>query len=117
MKDKVKTRPPMLFENITVSKVYEINYVDQNYPCKCECHTNNSIVHFMPCCFDHSYSGPAICIAKDDEKELCAMAVSTIRYMVLHTSSVIRLLNKEPWFEVPSRMPQVAKEVMGNAKL
>jgi hypothetical protein len=37
------------------NELYYIEYKDPNYPCSCECHTNNSIIHFDACCCDFSY--------------------------------------------------------------
>lgn len=42
-------------------------------PCKCECHSNNNIMHMMPCCDDNGYT----LIPSDYIKELsmCGLSV------------------------------------------
>lgn len=46
--------------DFVVGKPYCISYVDPNYPCRCACHTNNSILHCVPCCYNRSF-GPILC--------------------------------------------------------
>lgn len=35
--------------------IYLLGHTDANYPCDCECHTNPSIRHFHPCCYDRGF--------------------------------------------------------------
>lgn len=57
----------MNIKDIKIGTIYLINYVDTSYPCNCECHTNNNILHCVPCCCDRSYHGLAKCTIVDLE--------------------------------------------------
>lgn len=52
----------MRFEDISIGQEYYITYKDPNYPCRCRCHSNENVMHCMPCCYDMSYYGMALCI-------------------------------------------------------
>lgn len=81
----------MQFDDIKIGLEYEVNYVDKNYPCDCECHTNDGIIHIDACCSDRSYSGIARCYAKmNDPVEICYFLIGKYRTISLFPASVIR---------------------------
>lgn len=53
-----------------VGKKYYIRYIDPNYPCNCECHTNRYICHIMACCSDYSWSGVLRCMSPLHEVDI-----------------------------------------------
>lgn len=69
MSKKKKTRPPVVFEDLLAGCVYEIDYMDYDYPCQCSCHTGGCI-HCVPCCYDNSYNGNATLIYISNSEEL-----------------------------------------------
>jgi len=114
----------MLFEQIEVGKCYEIIYTDPNYPCKCPCHASENIVHCVPCCYDMSYAGKAVCISKNDRNYTIFMAVNKRRYIILYADNVIKLLYEDsvmpgcdkvpmkPWFDVLEYMISFARHLL-----
>jgi hypothetical protein len=50
--DQMLTSP-----KFTYSNRYYIDYIDPNYPCDCDCHTEENILHIDACCYDNSYHG------------------------------------------------------------
>lgn len=43
--------------SLVYKTLYFVEYRDPNYPCRCPCHipSENTILHCVPCCYDHSY--------------------------------------------------------------
>lgn len=73
----------MDFDKININDTYEIDFIDQYYPCDCACHSGENIMHCLPCCTDRSYSGPALCLAKSKESNLVLFATSSIRALII----------------------------------
>jgi len=101
-KNKTKTRPPMKYEDIEIGEVYEIHYVDANYPCHCDCHRPGSTkLHIVACCYDQSYYGPAIAMIKNDEfkqvtfKPGIDLEEKTRWFYVLDETGIIRKLSND----------------------
>jgi hypothetical protein len=72
----------------TVGKVYYVQYVDQNYPCDCPCHTDGGILHIAACCSDRSFSGLAKCVEVVNP-EWYIFYVPNRGWMKLHISSIL----------------------------
>jgi len=66
-----------------------INYVDKEYPCDCECHTNKNVLHCVPCCYDGSYKGAGKCIAHFDDSDFYLFKLKNGRNLKLHLYSVV----------------------------
>jgi len=85
------------YDSIEVGTTYWITYDDPDYPCNCPCHRNASILHCVPCCHDMSYTGPARCVEKLDDKQQCVFEdprQSLHRY-VLDPYSIRELTDEE----------------------
>lgn len=80
----------MRFEDIYIHDVYEIHFLDLQYPCNCICHLDSNKKHIIPCCQDKSYCGPALCIAKDYTNKTLLFAASSIKALVLNPGSVLK---------------------------
>lgn len=88
----------MKFEDIEVGKVYNIQYIDPHYPCRCQCHTTPNMLHCVPCCYDMSYTGPALCCSKLESLykgevrlfiDFYAGPKESLRHMVLFPENVL----------------------------
>jgi hypothetical protein len=55
--------------NIKTGRIYDICYIDPNYPCHCPCHSDLGIMHCYPCCHDESFSGYLLCLWKSKRYE------------------------------------------------
>lgn len=84
----------MRFEEIEIGEVYEINYVDANYPCDCDCHKpGRNVRHIVACCHDMSYRGPAICESKNNQLRMITFAMKRevpCTHFVLYDTDVVR---------------------------
>ena len=81
----------MKIEDIKPGNIYEINYVDPHYPCSCDCHNEESkVLHVSPCCYDSSYNGAAVCIAKHHDLLCFRHLTVSGRYYVVQAESVVK---------------------------
>jgi len=88
---KKKTRPPqgLSFNDIYSGEYYIIDFVDPNYPCDCECHTNPGMVHVITCCYDNGYKGPALCVGKNYETLQAVFLVNSHHFYIVHYTRVV----------------------------
>lgn len=91
--EEIPSPPPLQYKDIKVGLTYLISYADTSYPCDCPCHdSNRNIIHFMPCCWDMSYTGPSKCVEKhDDLQQLIFQGRSPSHFYRLVISSVKEL--------------------------
>ncbi len=85
------------YDSIEVGNTYWIWYTDHNYPCQCPCHTHSDIQHCVPCCYDESYTGPARCVEKLDDKQQCVFEnpKTPLHRYVLDPTSIRTLTDEE----------------------
>lgn len=105
----------MKFEEIEVGAVYRVNYVDPNYPCKCDCHRPGStMVHCMPCCWDASYCGFATCLGAFDDGKSHLYATDRRRFLRLEAErSVLEAAGDEQPIAIDARITAYVEAVLG----